>query len=47
MFVAASDVENMSVIDLLGVKRGRSVMCFDAVGASGRALENEIFRRGS
>ena len=31
MFAAASDVDNTAQIDLLAVKRGHSIMCFDAV----------------
>ena len=37
MFAAASDVDNTSLIDLLAVKRGHGIMCFDAVAAFGQA----------
>ena len=33
VFAAASDVDNTSLIDLLAVKRGHGIMCFDAVAA--------------
>ena len=42
MFAAASDVDNTSLIDLLAVKRGHSIMCFDAVAAFGQAPETEL-----
>ena len=48
MFAAASDVDNTSLIDLLAVKRGHGIMCFDAVAAFGQAPETElIFHRSS
>ena len=42
MFAAASDVDNTSLIDLLAIKRGHSIMCFDAVAAFGQAPETEL-----
>ena len=39
---AASDVDNTSLIDLLAVKRGHGIMCFDAVAAFGQAPETEL-----
>ena len=42
MFAAASDVDNTSLIDLLAVKRGHGIMCFDAVAAFGQAPETEL-----
>ena len=42
MFAAASDVDNISLIDLLAVKRGHGLMCFDAVAAFGQAPETEL-----
>ena len=30
VFAAASNIDNASLIDLLAVKRGHSLMCFDA-----------------
>ena len=44
MFAAASDVDNTSLIDLLAVKRGHGIMCFDAVAAFGQAPETEQHR---
>ena len=42
MFAAASDVDNTSLIDLLAVKRGHGIMCFDAVATFGQAPETEL-----
>ena len=42
VFVAAPDVDNTSLIDLLTVKRGCSIMCFDAVAAFCQALETQL-----
>ena len=42
VFAAASDVDNTSLIDLLAVKRGHGIMCFDAVAAFGQAPETEL-----
>ena len=42
MFAAASDADNTSLIDLLAVKRGHGIMCFDAVAALGQAPETEL-----
>ena len=42
MFAAASDEDNTSLIDLLAVKRGYGIMCFDAVAAVGQAPETEF-----
>ena len=42
MFAAASDEDNKSLIDLLAVKRGYGIMCFDAVAAVGQAPETEF-----
>ena len=42
VFAAASDVDNTSLIDLLAVKRGHGIMCFDAVAALGQAPETEL-----
>ena len=42
LFADASDVDNTSLIDLLAVKRGHGVMCFDAVAAFGQAPETEL-----
>ena len=48
VFAAASDVDNTSLVDLLAVKRGHSIMCFDAVAAIGQAPETELnFHRSS
>ena len=48
VFAAASDVDNTSLIDLLAVKRGHGILCFDAVAAFGQAPETElIFHRSS
>ena len=41
-FAAASDVDNTSLIDLLAVKRGHGIICFDAVAAFGQAPETEL-----
>ena len=46
-FAAASDVDNTSLIDLLAVKRGHGIMCFDAVAAFGQAPETADFHRSS
>ena len=40
--VCASDVNKASMVDLLAVKRGHSIMCFDAAAAFGQALETEL-----
>ena len=42
VFAAASDVDNTSLIDLLAVKRGHGIMCFDAVAAFRQARETEL-----
>ena len=42
MFAAASDVDNTSLINLLAVKRGHGIMCFDAVAAFGQAPVTEL-----
>ena len=42
VFAAVSNIDNASLIDLLAVKRGHSVMCFDAVAAFGQALQTEL-----
>ena len=42
MFAAVSDVDNTSLIDLLAVKKGQRIMCFDAVAAFGEANESEL-----
>ena len=42
MFAAASDVDNTSLIDLLAVKRGHGIMCYDAVATFGQAPETEL-----
>ena len=42
VFAAASDIDNASLIDLLAVKRGHSVTCFDAVLPCGQALKTEL-----
>ena len=42
MCAAASDVGNTSLSDLRAVKRGHSIMCFDAVAAFGQSLETEL-----
>ena len=42
MFAAASDVDNTCPIDLLAVKRGQGIMCFDAVAAFCHAPETEL-----
>ena len=42
VFAAASDVDNTSLTDLLAVKRGHGIMCFDAVAAFGQAPETEL-----
>ena len=42
VFAAASDVDNTSLIDLLAVKRGHGIMCFDAVAAFCQAPETEL-----
>ena len=42
MFAAASDVDKTSLIDLLAVKRGHGIMCFDPVAAFGQAPETEL-----
>ena len=42
VFAAASDVDNTSLINLLAVKRGHGIMCFDAVAAFGQAPETEL-----
>ena len=42
VFAAASDADKKSLIDLLAVKRGHGIMCFDAVAAFGQALETEL-----
>ena len=42
VFAAASDVDNTSLIDLLTVKRGHGIMCFDAVAAFGQDPETEL-----
>ena len=42
VFAAASDVDNTSLIDLLAVKRGHGIMCFDSVAAFGHAPETEL-----
>ena len=42
VFAAASDFDNTSLIDLLAVKRGHGIMCFDAVAAFGQAPETEL-----
>ena len=42
VFAAAPDVDNTSLIDLLAVKRGHSIMCFDAVAAFSQAPETEL-----
>ena len=47
MLAAASDVDNTSLIDLLAVKRGHSIMCFDAVAAPGQASETADLHRRS
>ena len=41
VFGAASD-DNTSLIDLLAVKSGHGIMCFDAVAAFGQAPETEL-----
>ena len=38
----ASDVENTFLIDLLTVKKGHGIMCFDAVAAFGQAPKTEL-----
>ena len=42
MFAAASDVDNTSLVDLLAVKRGHGIMCFDAEAAFCQAPETEL-----
>ena len=42
VFAAASDVDNTSLIDLLAVKRGHGIMCFDAAAALGQVPETEL-----
>ena len=42
VFAAASDVDNTSLVDLLAVKRGHSIMCFDAVAAFGQDPETDM-----
>ena len=42
VFAAASDVDNTSLIDLLAVKRGHGIMCFDAVAAFGQAPKTKL-----
>ena len=42
VFAAPSDVDNTSLIDLLAVKRGHGIMCFDAVSAFGQAPETQL-----
>ena len=37
-----SDVQNTSLIDLLAVKKGHGIMCFDAVAVFGQAPETEL-----
>ena len=48
MFAVASDVDNTSLVDFLAVKRGHSIMCFDAVAACRETPDTELgFHRGS
>ena len=42
VFAAASDVDNTSLIDLLAVKRGHIMMCFNAVAAFGQIPDTEL-----
>ena len=42
VFASASDVNNTSLIVLLAIKRGRGIMCFDAVAAFGQAPDTEL-----
>ena len=42
VFAAASDVDNTSLIDVLAMKRGHSILCFDAVAAFSQAPETEL-----
>ena len=42
VFAAASDVNNTSIIDMIVVKKGYSVMCFDTVAAFSQAPEDEL-----
>ena len=42
VFAAVSEVDNTWLIDLLAVKRGHSIMCFDAVAAFGQAPETQL-----
>ena len=42
MSAAVSDVDNTSLIDLMAVKRGHGIVCFDAVAALGQAPETEL-----
>ena len=42
VFAAASGVNKASLVNLLAVKRGHSIMCFDAAAAFGQSLETEL-----
>ena len=42
VFAAVSDVDNTSLIDLLTVKRGHGIMCFDALAALVKLLRELI-----
>ena len=42
VFVAASDVDCTSIVDIFAVKRGYPTVCFDAVAAFSQAEEQEL-----